>query len=96
MLHIDLNFKQAYFLAGMEWAVKQLDIHSTQQLPREGKHCSLQDRPTSLHPQKDALWSGWSRPRGFWKHFAEQKRTIQPPRIHSAYWAILLLFLNDQ
>ena len=55
MLHIDLNFKQAYFLAGMEWAVKQLDIHSTQQLPREGKHCSLQGRPTSLHPQKDAL-----------------------------------------
>jgi len=31
MLHIDLNFKQAYFLVGMEWAVKQLGIHSTQQ-----------------------------------------------------------------
>ena len=31
MLHIDLNFKQQYFLVGMEWAVKQLGIHSTQQ-----------------------------------------------------------------
>ena len=30
MLHIDFNFKQAYFLVGMEWAVKQLGIHSTQ------------------------------------------------------------------
>lgn len=31
MLHIDLNFKQEYFLVVMEWAVKQLGIHCTQQ-----------------------------------------------------------------
>lgn len=30
MLHVDSNFKQVYSLIGMEWAVKQLGIHSIQ------------------------------------------------------------------
>ena len=50
MLHIDLNFKQEYFLVGMEWAVKQPILLN--KLPRKGNTALSRVGPPPSTPRK--------------------------------------------